>query len=363
MLPNVVRSAIVALIGVLTVLAPAQLASALEPGLEVGDGDADGWRDLLARARAAASDAVYEGRMLVVSFDGGPTIGELEVAHADDGTYLADTSRSWVLNRDGRRTSFGEAATGTLLRIDGRARPTFSPHRLERNYEIRVAGTAPGPSGRSVVLEFLRPDSTVVRERLHLHERSGLVVRRETFDRHGEPVRLATYTELEQGGDVPDQRPGWVREEVTPVAAPVSYRGRSILREVGWWMERELPGGFELVDSFAMGEDGSAVHLLYTDGLYSLSIYQQAGRLDEAAVVARGTVRTRLGDAVVHRLPGAEPATYLWSGGDRTFTAVTDAPPDLLAEASASLPIDPAPSLLSRAGRAAVRAFAVLWPF
>jgi sigma-E factor negative regulatory protein RseB len=357
-----VRSVLLFTLGVLAVLLPGQPGVALQPDPEAGE-DGPTWRDLLDRARSAGDGATYEGRLLVVSFDGGPTVGELDVAHAPDGTYVTDRSGSWVLSRDGEQTAFGDAATGTLLRIDGRARPTFSPGRLERNYDVRVAGHEPTSVGRAVVIEFSARGSAAVRERLHLHERSGLVIRRETFDRRGAPVRLATYTSLERGGETPEGRPGWVTEEVAPVAETVSYRGRNILREVGWWMERRLPGGFELVDSFALGDDGSAVHLLYSDGLYSLSIYQQVGRLDEEAVAARGAERTTLGGTSVHRIVGAEPATYMWSGDGRTFTAITDAPPDLVAEVAAALPADPPPTLLQRTRRTLVRAAEVLWPF
>jgi hypothetical protein len=118
----------------------------------------------------------------------------------------------------------------------------------------------------------------------------------------------------------------------------------------------ELTGGFSLVDVFAVGEGGgSSLHMLYSDGLYTLSIYQQEGTLDRSKVRERGAVPTSLEGADVLRWPGTEPATYLWTGDGMTFTAVSEAPPDAVAAAIEVLPNDPPRSLLERARRGVVR--------
>jgi hypothetical protein len=158
----------------------------------------------------------------------------------------------------------------------------------------------------------------------------------------------------------PDEPPrmgsDWMREEVHAITAEISRRGVHILRDVGWIVPESLPQGFMLVDAFAIGEgDGSSLHLLYSDGLYALSVYEQEGRLNVASATEQGAERVTLGGMEVLRWPGGEPATYLWSGEGMTFTVVTDAPPDAVAAALSAFPAERQASIVDRLRRGAVR--------
>lgn len=361
-----------------------------------GSSDADegseaGWRDILWRARVAASEHAYEARLIVVSLDEeAPAIGQLEVAQNNEGSLVTGPSRSWVLGRVDGRAFFGDEQNGRLLRLGGSGSMGMSPARIEDNYDVRVERGREVLSRPTVALEFVDEGSRHTRERLFVDQRSGLVLRRETFDVGGRPTRLVTLTRLSltpvelpsTGSQLGEHVDGRWDSEVEAAHTEMSRRSRDILREIGWVVPGRLHAGFEIVDAAAIApgeietgapvagtddrpptDDDEALHLVYSDGLYRLSIYEQFGRLEGGALRQRGAVPRRLGDRQVYRWASSEPSTYVWSGDGYTFTVVSDAPPGVIAEAVTALPHDPAPSLTQRVGNGLDRFARWLWPF
>jgi hypothetical protein len=341
---RVARPVLVAVVGVLLLLVDPVAVQAEARASEPVEGES--WRQIVRRMLAAASEQAFEGRVVVVSFDPTPTISEVTVVRGPDGTFMSGGPRTWVLGHQEGETVLGDFASGTLLRVGTERQPTFSIARMERNYEIAVRG---GEDGGPVVLEFRPRATNHLRERVHVDRDSGLVLRRETYDDTEAPVRLVAFTTLETGPASSPEVSWDDMTEVRPTAASISERGREILRDVGWTVPTDLRGGFALMDAVALGEgDVSSLHLLYSDGLYALSVYQQPGRLDAARMMARGAEPARLGGLDVLRWPVSEPAAYVWEGQDMTFTLVSDAPHDALAKAAAAFPHERAPSLVER---------------
>ncbi|MDQ3932118.1 MAG: hypothetical protein M3252_04670, partial [Actinomycetota bacterium] len=87
------------------------------------------------------------------------------------------------------------------------------------------------------------------------------------------------------------------------------------------------------------------------------------GRLDEKALASHGAEASTLGGLRVYRWPGSEPATYGWNGEQMAFTAISDAPPDVLAAALIGLPRDELPSFIRRLRRGLTRFADWAWPF
>lgn len=330
------------------------------------DGEAD-WHRLVERMAEAASELSFEGELVVVTFSPhGPNIAAMAVRQGPEGTVVSAGPRPWVVpRREGMSAGDGEA--GALLRLGRERTDVFSAALLERNYSGEVAGRAEGPDDREAIVVELRPrGGEAVRERLHVDRSTGLVLRRETFQDDGEPVRVVAFTALETdvevGAAAADEEAA--DDDRSMVAARMSERGLGILRETGWTAPSELAGGFVLREAFAVGEaEHSSLHLVYSDGLYALSVYGEEGRMDADSVSERGAERTHLGDMSVHRWPAAEPAAYVWSGPERTYTAVSDAPSDHLADALAVFPHERERPLLGRLRRGMERAFDRLWPF
>lgn len=325
-----------------------------------------GWRDILDRAIREGQQRPFEGRLVVVSFDpAGPAIGEVTVAQDAQGTLLTSRSASWLLDQRNGRTFFGDADSGTLLRLGSVDRAGFSLEQLDDKYEVRVGERASTAIGDATVLEVSLQGQDTVRERLFVDPGSGLIVRRETYRGDGRPVRLVAFTSLDlTPRDLPDVDDQRTWREVQAAKTEMSQQGLDILREVGWTAPEELPGRFEVADASALGEEEtSSLHLLYTDGLYAISVYEQHGRLDGEAAQAQGARPATLGDMHVYRWPGAEPVTVAWTGEGRTFTAVSDAPPDVLSVALSGLPHDEPPGVASRLRRGLGRVANWLWPF
>ena len=124
-------------------------------------------------------------------------------------------------------------------------------------------------------------------------------------------------------------------------------------------MPEQLPDGFRLFETRPSGE---VLHLAYTDGLSTLSLFAQDGRLGSEAV--DGFAAERVGGRPVW-VRRAAPERVVWSGGGRVWTLVSDAPEDAVRAAVGALPRDKAPDdgLRARLGRGLGRLGGMLNPF
>lgn len=325
-------------------------------GLALG-GEEEGVDAALTRAIEAADELPHGGLLTVVSFAAaGPRISELRVTRDADAIHLARAGEQ----RDGDGWEIGwtdgEAflrSSDELLRLGGVEAPPAQLDRLRVKYRARLGDEVVLDTGPARVLHLVERSVGILRENLYLDEETGLIVRRESFGADGDPVRLVAYTQLHVD-PVAVEAPtadGVDTQDHTFAARADADR----LAADGHSIPRELPGGFELIAAAEVDAATPAVHLLYGDGLYSLSLFQQDGRLARTAVHGATELATTNGGAV-WRWPGSEPRRVVWTGEGRTFTVLTDAPTDELLDAIAGLPVDPSPSILDRLQRGISRA-------
>ena len=315
------------------------------------------WREVLDRAVAATATG-FEASMVVVSVgDDGPGVTEVALHKDADGDLRVAAAEAWLISRDESTATFLDEEAGQLVRLGQVQSLPFVVAAVERSYRVAVDGRAELRTGSAVAVGFRRAD--VLRERIYVDDATGLVVRRETYDTSGRPVRVTALTDLEVT-DV-DVR----RTEATGDPA-MGERERLAPDEVrqmaghDWEVPIVVGDGFELRAGFAV-DDGAAVQLVYSDGLYTLSLYEQPGRVDAAAL--DGAVRSDTDGIPVYRWPGAEPERMVWNGDGHTFTAVTDAPADVLMAAVDDLPHDRVPAMTTRMTRGLGRLGSWLWPF
>lgn len=326
-----------------------------------------GWGAVMDRAIEASRGSAYEGRLVIVAFDEhGPTVTEVDVVQGPDGAMRVGRAEAWMVGRDRDDAFFFRREAGHLLRFGNVERIGFDRGELTRKYDVRRTGVEVLPSGPATVLAVRERGGVHDRERLFVDDATGIVVRRETFAADGAPRRVVAFTELRVA------EPGTAGLAVAPTPGlaavdggagqSVSDEGLRILGEVGWAAPAELPAGFRLRRGYALPQPAaSSLHLVYSDGLYTLSIYQQVGLLDTDAVAG---ARSHVADGRhVWRWPGSEPERLVWSDGGRTYTAVSDAPVDALLPALAGLPGEPPPALDQRLGRGLHRVVNWLWPF
>lgn len=319
------------------------------------------WRVVMERAIEASRSSAYQGRLVIVAFDDqGPTLAEVDVAQGTGGGMRVGRAEAWMVGRSSEDGFYFRREAGNLLRFGNVERIRFDLEDLIGKYEVRRAGTRELRFGPSIVLAIRERDAEHDRERLFVDEATGLVVRRETFAADGTPRRVVAFTELEIA-ELSVEPPAGLTDERRD-GAVVGDDGLGELRDLGWAVPEDLPGAFRLRSAYALPEAaGSSLHLVYSDGLYTLSVYEQLGRLHTAAVDgASGHVSS---GRHVWRWPGSEPERLVWSGDRLTFTAVSDAPVDAVMPAVAGLPGEQPPSLDQRLGRGLQRVGGWLWPF
>jgi hypothetical protein len=340
--------------------APTIVGGAVAPAVAIDGsrgehGDAE---RLLARAVAASQTVAHRGRVTIVSFgDRGPQVTELAVERGDDEVRVEQLEGGHL---DHAATRGGTRATERLLRVAGLGDAPDQLGLLRAKYVARQREVLELDTGPAAVVELVEHASGVRRELLYLDTTTGLIVRRETYDRGGAPVRIVAYVALDTtptatpaGGG-----PGEARHDPERVGAaprvggdPAARAAAPRLRAAGFVVPDELGAGYRLLAVHELElATTPAVHLLYGDGLYTLSLFQQQGRLASVARREAVALSTAHG-GTVWRWPGSEPRHVVWTGDELTFTALTDAPADELLAAIDRLPNDPSTSILHRLAR------------
>lgn len=348
----------------LVVAAAAALAIGLPalPGVASQHDDQQAARRLLERAASVAGTLTFEGTLVTVTFDGaGPSVSEMRTTHGRDGQVHSSRGDSWMVGRSGDDAFLWEPDAGRLLRFVGMDPVPFSIERLLSNYDLRLAGTRQLETGRAAVIAARQHGTQRDREHLYADRQTGLIVRRDTFQDDGAPARVIAFTELRTTSE-PAPAPPTPDAAAAMPAQVLDEQQLRVLESVGWVAPRTLPGGYRLWSGHALPDpETGTLNLVYSDGLYTLSLYEQHGRLRADAL--EGAVALRRGGVRVHRWPGAQPARLVWSGDGLIFTVVTDAPYDHALSVVAALPQDPPSPLLRSLLKRIERAAGRLWPF
>lgn len=201
---------------------------------------------------------------------------------------------------------------------------------LARNYAlagIRGAQVA----GRSATIVAASRDGSVA-ARWWVDDASGILLWQENYDDQGAVRISAGFTDVTVSDRPLDvgPNPASVRLPTTNVALTLS--NAVPLAESGWACQRDL-GELSLVKLRAdRMQDPMAVHLVYSDGLTTVAVYEQHGRLANGP--ADSSWDATLGAHVLH---GAS-SLATWQSGDRVLTVMTNGSADQLARSVALLP-------------------------
>jgi hypothetical protein len=230
------------------------------------------------------------------------------------------------------------AGTGSLIEVEetatSRAQRTFEPDRVgsaataglseqvlelvARNYVVSLEGVEEVIGRGADVVAVRRPDGTPV-QRLWIDRDSRLVLRRKFFDSAGRLVRQTAFVSLRR------ERPTFT--EPLPVAevtldGAVQLGDAAGARNGRWRLPDNAPAGMVALDSSVRGSEADAVlRVTYSDGLGTLSLFEQPGRLDASGL--DGWVRDEIAGVPVWVSPGY-PRRIVWSGGDRVYTVVAE---------------------------------------
>ena len=326
--------AVVAGVVVLAGLAPIALSSDPAATSQTGPGV-----QLLDDARRAAQEQDFSGVLEVTWSDGrGEHSSEVFVRSANGVLALGDRPRVIV---DGARR-FVEGPDGWLAVWSQETAPDVPPASDKWLLSVRDGPTVAGRQTREVDATDRRGDR--VRERLYLDESTSLLLRREQLDTRGRTVRAVGFTSI---GEPAGALIGALPTEAPSAPARSTSRQPRVLREVTTPFHAPGTAGDRFRLAGRYDEDHGTLHLFYSDGLFSVSVFEQEGDLDPAGLPAGAESRVVDGrDVRQYRTPGG--VVMVWQSGDVVYTTVSDAPVDQIDRVVANFGPSGSPDALDR---------------
>ncbi|MFN2609091.1 MAG: hypothetical protein ABR511_14560 [Acidimicrobiales bacterium] len=281
-------------------------------------------------ARAAAARLSFVGVVEVTWSDRSGAHTDQMVVRGQDGwievqgatTALADTSGASMIRR---QTGGWDLLWSSSPVASGRPDPSAK-------YVVQPAAGDPVATVASRPTRVLdvRQGSTLV-ERLFLDTATGLLLRREQVGTAATTSRVVAFSalQLDPPGTVP------------PPPDPVDHSPSLMSVTGGGPAPATLPGGYRRLGAY---REQGVVQLLYSDGLYDLSVFEQPGGL---AVPSSGTrIPVGSGHAWIYGWPGGH--ILLRHAGHTLYSLVSDAPVEHLEAAAAALPAAGGSSLVGR---------------
>jgi negative regulator of sigma E activity len=313
---------------------------------------------LLARAATAGDRVSYRGVQFVSAWSAaGSTSVVVHVDHqAGRGTAVHTDATAQTPAKD----TFLPAATSTMS-IAG---TTAGLALLEHNFAVVLAGRG-WVAGREVdVVKALRAGDRPAAT-FWLDRATGLVLRREVYDGHGRATRASAFVDLQVRGDAAASQapatPAIPPREVHAWRDALDGKQLAAMRGHGWPCPVRLPQALQLVDARRGGGDFQGiVHLSYSDGLATVSVFLQRGRLDVARLA--DSHRATMGGRAVYVRDGV-PMRVTWSSQGTVYTVVADAPTRTVDQVVAAFPYQDGAGTMGRLGRGLDRVASWFNPF
>ena len=279
---------------------------------------------MMQRAADAAHSVSYSGRQSFLAYRNGGAI----VAQVDVEARAGQGSQVMVNNQTGQQLLKGF----TPALISSRVVDDELLDLLERNYRLSGTRGSNVASRNATVVAATRGDSHSVAARWWIDDGTGLVLWQETYDGNGS-VDLSfgfTSVSLSRGHSILQHLPPRLAAPRTSTSLSISSAAE--LNASGWSCFRHLAGlSLVRIRSDRVGNPDT-VHLVYSDGLSTVSVFQQRGQL---TAVPEGS---DWDDALGAHVRRGASGVATWQSGETVFTVVTDGSPGLLREAVTSLP-------------------------
>ncbi len=255
-------------------------------------------RQWLAQMQQAVETLNYEGTFVHLA---GGSMETLHVIHrVEDGVA---TERLFSRDQPGREIIrsgdevtciFADQKAVLVERREARessplraALPGFSP-RLDQWYEFRVAGDGPHLRRVATVVEIRPRDAARYGHRLWLDRDTAMPLKVQLLDEGGHTVEELHFVSIELPETIPPERmkPAVSTEEFTWYTTQ-EERPQPFTDLRPTWAAHVLPSGFELSvahQQLLPGVDHPVEHLVYTDGLASVSVFIEPVGEEEAVM-------------------------------------------------------------------------------
>ena len=332
---------------------------------------------LLAQAAQAAIVTSYQGQEIVTRWSqGGGSVLVSSIWHVSGGQTVTQTtadgasysSQSYLSSDTDSQSPEGVlGVTAPLIGL------------LKSHYLVAYAGSGSADNRTAQVVEAWRSDGSIA-ARFWLDDATKLPLEREVFDTAAHVIGQDVFIDVSftapggpEGVPGDSRAPGASPQQAAAKSAsarvsasppgpwtdPFSRRQLLALRDGGWQVPAELPGGLSLfTGAKTRAETGAVLDLGYSDGLSMVSVFEQRGKLP---ATLPGWRKTKAGGHVVFALPDQRLLT--WAGHGMVFTMVADAPSQTVDAVVGALPHDGPTGFWKRMSRGLVRVASWVNPF
>ena len=233
-----------------------------------------------------------------------PVTGAGGTVKVGEGTHKAEGRGDdrWVAGVSGWQAGWTQPVTGDV--------PSPSKH-----WKL-VLAKGPLVAGRTTnVITASDPTTHTARLKVYVDRDTGVMLRREVLDRHGESVRSVGFVEVKKLGGSRSSAPA------TPKAKDAAPK-KLVSVPKGYDAPARIGTRYVLAGRY-LRDDGT-VQLYYSDGLFGISLFEQRGALDWNGL-PRGGGGAKVGDDRGRNYEVAGGTVLVWEHDDLTLTAVSDA--------------------------------------
>jgi hypothetical protein len=302
--------------------------------------------ELLDRAREAVQSESFDGVVAVEWHDGRQRhTAEVPVRSAGGVLRFGDE----VVGTGAHRMVHG---TDGWLSLWGHDITTLGPSPLAK-YRLTVE---PGPDVAARPTDMLAValvGASRPRERLFVDRASGLLLRRELLDSHGNPYRSVAFTTITTGTTVVAAAIGGApRPTRSQEPAPARHL------KAPYKLKSRIGSGYRRLGAY---RSGGVVQQYFSDGLHGLSVFEQRGHLKSTQKELAGETgsgrRVEIAGRTMRAYSASVGEAVVWESDGVVYTAVTDAPWSDLAGAVRDLPHADPPGRLRRVAQTVVSLF------
>jgi hypothetical protein len=289
---------------------------------------------VVEQMRSAADDVDFTATAMVTwhATSGAPRQATVSLRSAD-GTLEVTSADEVVLDEHGHTFVKDDVGWWTPAKEPAASRQPAPDARW--HLEARH-GTTLGRPTTTVVAS--RADGSVA-QRLVIDDATHVLIGREVLDRDGTGERGFRFTALTVG---PAAGAG---TQVITASPRAPARDATAVRDVGDGFDAPsvIGNGYQLV---SRARHGDGVRLVYSDGLFTLTVVEQSGELDWSAL-PDGGASTSVDGARARRYAQPVGDAVIWQSDGVVFTCVSDAPRDSYAAAIGG--ISSGPGVVERA--------------
>lgn len=314
---------------------------------------------LLTQAAQAAVLISYHGEEIISHWSGSGSGSVLvsDIWHASGGQTVTQTLAAGPASTgapylssdtDGQWPEGVLGVTAPLVRL------------LEAHYVVAYAGAGSADNRTAQIVEAWRQDGSLA-ARFWLDDATKLPLEREVFDTASHVISEDVFINVQFSKQAPAAAPAsGPADPQGPWADPLPAARLLALRDQGWLVPRQLPGGLSLfTGAQARTSSGPVLDLGYSDGLSVVSLFEQRGSL--AANLTGWQKITVAGHVIYAADPDQRSLT--WSSRGMVYTLIADAPAQTVDTVVGALPHDRPPGFWKRMSHGFARLASWVNPF